>query len=296
MALIGEILQTLQYFDIFLHPLKAEEIYNFLGTKSSVSAINNELGKMVVSGQIQKEDGYFHLGNSRAYIEKRKKLNLAASKVLPKAIENGRLISKFPFISSVFISGSLSKGVFDEEGDGDFDYFIISKSGRLWISKFCLKAYKFLFLGNSKKYFCFNYFISEESLEIKEKNIFTATELFTLIPIGGNGYYNRLISQNLWVQEFLPNYKKKFEKFENEIPAPFFWSKVIQTICYGPIGNLIDILLMYVNRLRNYLKYYSKYKNDRYDERFRSTRFQAKIHPSNNEVNQVKKYVEEIEN
>jgi hypothetical protein len=30
-----------------------------------------------------------------------------------------------------------------------------------------------------------NYFVDEADLDIKEKNIYTATELFTLIPLAG---------------------------------------------------------------------------------------------------------------
>ena len=100
-----------------------------------------------------------------------------------KALRNARLIFHFPFTRAIMISGSLSKNYADEASD--VDYFIIVKPGRLWIARTLLIIYKRIFLMNSKKYFCVNYFIDEDHLEIEEKNLFTAVELTTLIPIHG---------------------------------------------------------------------------------------------------------------
>ena len=87
------------------------------------------------------------------------------------------------------ISGSLSKGYYDD--DGDIDFFIITSPKRLWIARTFLILYKKIFLLNSRKYFCVNYFISSNALEIEEKNIFTATELTTLLPMFGNGSFHK---------------------------------------------------------------------------------------------------------
>jgi hypothetical protein len=66
--------------------------------------------------------------------------------------------------------------------------------------------YKRLFLKGSHKHFCVNYFIDEDHLEIEEKNLFTATELATVLPLYGSQQYTKLIKTNRWLKSFFPNY------------------------------------------------------------------------------------------
>ncbi len=115
-----------------------------------------------------------------------------------------KLISRFPFVRAVLASGSLSKGYMDEKSD--IDFFIITAPHRLWIARTLLVLYKRLFLGGSHKHFCVNYFVDEDHLEIEEKNLFTATELATVLPLYGAEQYKSLIKTNGWVRDFFPNY------------------------------------------------------------------------------------------
>ena len=88
----------------------------------------------------------------------------------------------------------------------DLDFFIITAPKRLWIARTLLVMYKRFFLFNSHKYFCVNYFVDEDHLEIEEKNLFTATELATVIPLYGQVHYTNLLKANPWLKRFFPNY------------------------------------------------------------------------------------------
>src|SRR5690606_3777846 len=101
--------------------------------------------------------------------------NLMANKFSDIARKKAKLISQFPFVRGVMASGSLSKGYADEKSD--IDFFIITIPNRLWIARTLLVLYKRIFLLNSHKFFCVNYFVDEKHLGIEEKNLFTATEL-----------------------------------------------------------------------------------------------------------------------
>jgi hypothetical protein len=87
----------------------------------------------------------------------------------------------------------------------DIDYFIVTSSNRLWICRSLLAIFKKPLKGPLKKYFCFNYFVSEDSLVIKDENIFTATELAFVVPLYGYSYYLNLMHSNKWVKHFYPN-------------------------------------------------------------------------------------------
>jgi hypothetical protein len=61
-------------------------------------------------------------------------------------------------------------------------------------------------LFNSHKYFCVNYFVAEDKLEIEAKNRFTATEIVTLIPLYNPRVYQQFLSANQWVEAYYPNF------------------------------------------------------------------------------------------
>jgi len=48
-------------------------------------------------------------------------------------------------------------------------------------------------------------------MEIEEKNIFTAMELITLMPVCGNGTMDKFFQSNNWVKTYYPNYQSKME-------------------------------------------------------------------------------------
>jgi hypothetical protein len=133
-------------------------------------------------------------------------------------------IMSFPFVESVNISGALSKNFIDD--DGDIDFFIITAPNKLWIARTLLIAYKKIVLFNSKKYFCVNYFISTNHLEIDEQNKFTATELVTLIPVYGEKAYTNFVTKNKWVETIFPNKpmesQPRFKDFKKPLVSNFF--------------------------------------------------------------------------
>jgi hypothetical protein len=57
-----------------------------------------------------------------------------------------------------------------------------------------------------KNWFCLNYFIDEEKLQIKEQNIFTAVEVATLMPLKGRTVFKDFFQANDWVYQYLPNH------------------------------------------------------------------------------------------
>ena len=61
------------------------------------------------------------------------------------------------------------------------------------------------FLVNKQHLFCMNYFIDEQGLEIVEKNIYTAIEVATLIPLEGDVAFAKFYQANTWLRQYLPN-------------------------------------------------------------------------------------------
>jgi predicted nucleotidyltransferase len=202
------ILRTLLYYDIFSHPLKPEEIFIFL-PKNSVS--KSQIIDMIRDFSLENEnsfaesEGYVYVKPNEHYIQLRKKKEKCSRRMWRMARFMTHIIKRFPFVRGVFISGSLSKN--SSEEISDIDFMVVTKKGRLWISRTLLMLFKKIFLLNSYKYFCLNYFITEDNLEIPFKNVFTATEVAYIKSTFNSGLMRSFVLANKWIKEYFPNYE-----------------------------------------------------------------------------------------
>jgi len=178
------------------------------------------------------------LRNDISLAEIRKKGNANADTLIKKAKEIAKLLYKFPYVRAIGLSGSLSKNFADE--NSDIDYFLITKANRLWIARTLLVFFrKNPFLKNRHKYYCMNYFVDEADLVIEEKNIYTATELFTLIPLAGNGSLKKFFEKNSWSYSYFPNRDLPVVKEEINFAEPWF-KKLMEFVFNNKFGNWLD--------------------------------------------------------
>jgi hypothetical protein len=89
----------------------------------------------------------------------------------------------------------------------DIDYVVVTEPGRLWICRSLLVAFKKVFLLNSKKYFCLNYYLDSDHLSLDDRNYYTATEVAHLKPLFNTAVYLRYMNANGWIRSFFPNYR-----------------------------------------------------------------------------------------
>ncbi len=272
----NEILVILLYFDIFKYPLKIKEIIYF--SKYNKIEVQKILNKLIKNNIVFSIDEFFTLEQNSKNITNRIKSNKRAEKILPKAMKIANFISKFPFVTGVFISGSLSKGCFAK--NDDIDYFIITKPSRLWIARTFLILYKKIFLLNSKKYFCVNYFMSEDNLTIPQQNRFTATECATLIPVKGKDIYQKLLQNNSWVLDYFPNIKT--DKNASEIKHNRF-KKITEFLLNGKIGNFLETYFMQITK-KHQKKKFKKFKKEEFELAFKGDATTSKHHPQNHQL------------
>lgn len=207
-AVDEHILRTLLYYDIFHYPLRADEVHRFLGAPlEHEDYIYSRLRVLAAHRYISQFGDFFGIQPSESDAVRRAKGNAEAERLTVLARKKARLIGSFPFVRGVMASGSLSKGYMDKKSD--LDFFIVTAPGRLWIARTLLVMYKRIFLFNSHKYFCVNYFVDEQHLEIEEKNLFTATELATALPLYGPEHYHNLLKANPWLINFFPNFRPR---------------------------------------------------------------------------------------
>jgi hypothetical protein len=236
-----DILATLAYFNLFDYPLRKGEIFIFLGHNDNFPEFEQALASLLIESVVFKIGEFYSLYNNYLLAERRYKGNDKALRMLKKAEKAAGLISSFPFVKGVAVSGSLSKYFADE--NADIDFFIITNANRLWIARTLLHIFKkFTYLFNTQDNYCMNYFIDEAEPGILEKNIYTATEIATILPLRGRAIFDNFYTVNNWTKIFFPN---KYRYFSSAKEINKTWiTYIAEKIFNNAAGNLLDNYLM----------------------------------------------------
>lgn len=270
------IIRALAYYDIFNYPLTIDEIFVNLETNHVTTAdIKTELKNLCDTGIVFSKQNYFLLKDNEEYIHKRLAGNKLAQKKLILAYKMSRFISHFPYVRAIMLSGSISKGYM--ENDSDVDYFIVTHPNRLWLTRLLLMVFKKVFLLNSRKIFCINYFVDSETLVIEEKNIFTATELVTLIPTFNADLYQKVFENNKWIKNFYPNFKERESSKVYSVNNSTIKS-AFEMFFNNKMGDKLDDLSMKLFAAANKLKY-RKYNAADFKIAFKTSKRESKHHP-----------------
>ncbi|HTL81834.1 MAG TPA: nucleotidyltransferase domain-containing protein [Bacteroidia bacterium] len=270
------VLNTIIYFDLFHHPLTTDEIHhNCQWEKCSLTEVAAALEQLQSSSIVSEKNGFWFIAGNDHFVKIRRERNVRALKFGKKAKRYSRFISKFPFVRAVFISGSLSKGTLDK--NGDIDYFIITEPGRLWLARTMLVLFKKIFLLNSKKYFCVNYFIASDNLEIPDRNLFVATEIAYLLPMHGKELYNEFYESNKWFELFYPN--KSSSSVQIDDTGSTWLKRFAEKKLSGKNGNRLENYFwrLTVNRWK---KKFPEVDPEVFENKFRSRKNVSKHHPN----------------
>jgi hypothetical protein len=269
------VLSTLMYFDLFRHPLTIDEIQHYCQWRAiTLSETAIAIEELSAGNLIQHKDEFYFLSGSEGFINLRRERNDRAAHYSSKAVKWSKFISGFPFVRTVCISGSLSKGTMDR--DGDIDYFIITEPGRLWIARTFLILFKKMFLFNSKKYFCVNYFIDTDHLTVPDHNIFTATEIVFVKAMRDNNWFGKFRESNRWVKHFYPNTESANESIP--VTTNGTLKRIAEKLLNGTAGEWIDEKFMRIT-LNRWNKKFPDRNPSEFEVDFRSRRSVSKHHP-----------------
>jgi len=115
----------------------------------------------------------------------------------------------FPFVKMIGISGSV--GSYTPREEDDIDIVFVVRKDALWLTRFL----DFVILNawgvrrrrnseNNKNKLCINLYLSYENLYLPNQDIYTAFQLFNVIPIYGEQTYSKLLNKNKsWLQRFI---------------------------------------------------------------------------------------------
>jgi hypothetical protein len=240
--------KVLAYFDLFHYPVSRQEIFSFLDQPVTPEALVEALREMLEEKSVFMFGEYYSIHNDDGRVLRRIEGNCRAQPLLRTGSRISRFLYQVPYVRAIGISGSLSKNFAAE--DADIDYFIITGANRLWVARSMMHVFKkFSFLFGRQHWYCMNYYIDEEALEIEEKNLYTAIELITLLPVCGNGILHEFFRKNSWTGAFYPNYRLKtadmdFRRRDSGL------KRMLESVFSGRLGDWLDNYLMRITSSR----------------------------------------------
>jgi hypothetical protein len=217
------IILTVSYTDQFSYPLTVSEIWQRLVKRvgewwlvlpktTSKKQFNTALKRLLRKGILESDQEFFWL-KERSFLVDRRQRRQRISQTKWQEIEPLiRFAAKIPWVSAVFITGSLAMNSADQEDDSDF--MIITQPARLWLTRLLISLYAFFkgkrrsWHGEEKRSWCFNLWLEESALVVldEEYSLYRAYELVQAVCI----FDRRQVEKRLhgitpWVKDFLPN-------------------------------------------------------------------------------------------
>ncbi|MFK8037953.1 MAG: hypothetical protein AB8B74_06670 [Crocinitomicaceae bacterium] len=282
------ILKSIAYFDIFNHPLHINELNNLC--QENNNTISSSLNTLIQDKTLFQYNDYYSLQtNVESLVNERESKTAAAQKYLTKLPRYAKIIKAFPYVKGIGVSGSLSKNVM--HNDGDIDYFIITSPNRLWICRTFLIAFKKIVLFNSKKYFCVNYFVDTNNLEIRDKNMFTAIETSFLLPVFNHELIHEFKTKNNWSKTFINQFEHPM--VSNDIRNRTGLKNIVQWMFKGQFGDKLDLYLMKFT-YRKWQKKFKDFDMTKFELTMRTNRGVSKHHPRDFQNRVLKSYTEKL--
>lgn len=248
------ILKTLIYSGNFDYPLNFEEICRWLIAERAAdkAVARGVLKKLVAGKKIESKSGYYFLPGQQKTINLRLQREKFSREKLLVAEKTAEKLRAVPFIKLIGVTGALSMNNADK--NDDIDLMIIAAKDTLWLARLLIVLFSPI-LGikrrkpkdrSVKDKICFNLFLDEADLEIKEKNLFTAHEICQIKPLYNKDHaYERFLAANDWIKNYLPN-----------ATPTASWRPSAASVC----------LLSLLNRITFYLQYFymkSKITNEK---------------------------------
>lgn len=292
-SLAKSILTTAIYFDLFEYPLTVEQLYCYLPQNTvTVDDVHKTAASLVSNRLLQKESHYYFLPyRNKTIVHRRIDEEHRAAKKIKYARIAASVIKRFPFVRAVFLTGSLSKNIFSPSADVDF--MIVTSPGRLWICKAVLTAFRKIFLFGSKKYFCTNYYVTENHLQLHQRNYYTAIEVITTKAIWNAEALMEFQKVNQWTKQFLPN-----ANVQTDISLQISSGRSIIQKIIEPAMNIfplehVDSFLMNTFR-RRWKNVYNNIPDDIFDTRFLISREESACWPEDRQVPTMNRFYQSL--
>jgi predicted nucleotidyltransferase len=204
-AKASAVIHTLAYFSMFRHPLREDELAEYMQfCHAPVIDLPETLSNLIEMELIGRQQGFYFLAGQDHFVDIRMERNNRAESWEKKLARAVRLMSHLPFVEALALTGSLSKGTQDE--DGDIDFLVLTRPGRSWTFNFFLLALLKIMPKSLREHMCANLILAADKTSIRRKSLFSATEIVTLRPQTNSRLWQTFYRENAWATHFYPEW------------------------------------------------------------------------------------------
>lgn len=204
-AKTSAVIHTLAYFSMFRHPLCEEELAEYMQfCHAPLMDLPETLSNLIEMKLIGQQRGFYFLTGQHHFVDIRIERNKRAELWKKKLSRAVRVMSHLPFVEALALTGSLSKGTQDE--DGDIDFLVLTRPGRSWTFNFFLLALLRITPKSVRAHLCANLILAADKTSIRKKSLFSATEIVTLRPQTNSSLWQAFYRENAWATHFYPEW------------------------------------------------------------------------------------------
>jgi len=205
------VLEALAYADVFDWPLTSSEVHRWLTVAAHEDEVKTAISSARASGAVVSIDHLHVLPGRDHLVDERARRAAHAAQLWPEAVRYGRWLAMLPWVRLVAVTGSLA--VDAPADDADIDLLVVTDDGRLWLTRALTIGVVRLAArlsprapSNGVLRLCPNYLLTTSSLDLPERDLYTAHELAQLVPLHGPETYADLLGRNRWYRDHLPNH------------------------------------------------------------------------------------------
>jgi hypothetical protein len=239
-SLQADVLETVAYSDVFDFPLTSEEVWRWLPRSASLDEVLSALA-LLTPEAFASVPPYVTLRGREHLVATRERRRLSTLALRRHAGFYGSLIARLPFVRMVAITGSLA--VENAAEDEDLDYLIVTAPGRVWLAR-AMTMLIVRLAGLRGVTLCPNYFLAESVLALSERNYYTARELLQMAPIAGHAVYDRMLLENAWWRDYLPNANPPALTSSIRASTLSFPRRLAEAVLSTRLGDMIESWLL----------------------------------------------------
>lgn len=239
------IIATVTYYDVLDFPLTAYEVWrNLISYEEEPLAKPVGLAQVIraleeegVAKKLSFSQGFICLPGREALVAERIRREKISAWKLRRMRKLARLMSYLPYVRMIGATGSLSFKHGTKRSD--WDMFIVFRQGKIWLGRMLVTA--FLQLIGKRRHgakirdrACLNYFVTEDNLEIAQKDLYSAHEYQHLIPLYGREAFSRFQLANRWIKNFKPSFSPLLVMNRLSLPASRFQQAIqssLEALC-----------------------------------------------------------------
>ncbi len=259
------VLRTVAYFDLFDFPLTRGEVWRWLydpehgtrNTEHSIGDIDAAISTLISEGKFKEENGCVFLAHRMGLPAVRSERYRHSVRKWRRARRWAMFFGALPGVLLVGVGNTLA--YHNAKDESDIDFFIVTKPGTLWRTRFLCAASAALSNlrpapGKTRDKLCLSFFVSEDALDLSKLMIQDSPTKVGVRPgsdrfkiqdpyltywtaqmtplVSDRATLERYREKNEWVRAYLPNTLSRDASPAPPLagPAPFWLYRLFQPL------------------------------------------------------------------